>query len=27
MPALPLPEVMMILRRHGVQVRGVGQET
>jgi D-aminopeptidase len=26
MPALPLPEVMMILRRCGVLVRGVGQE-
>jgi D-aminopeptidase len=27
MPALPLPEVVMILRRHGVPVRGVGQES
>ena len=27
MPALPLPEVMMILRRHGVPVRGVGQKS
>jgi D-aminopeptidase len=26
MPALPLPEVVMILKRHGVSVRGVGQE-
>jgi len=26
MPALPLPEVVTILRRHGVPVRGVGQE-
>ncbi len=25
MPALPIPEVVMILRRHGVAVRGVGQ--
>lgn len=24
MPALPIPEVLMILRRHGVAVRGVG---
>jgi len=27
MPALSLPEVVMILRRHGVPVRGVGQES
>lgn len=27
MPALPLPEVMMILRQHGVPVRGVGQKS
>ncbi|HVH31439.1 MAG TPA: P1 family peptidase [bacterium] len=27
MPALPLPEVMMILQRHGVPVRAVGQKT
>jgi D-aminopeptidase len=24
MPALPIPEVVMVLRRHGVPVRGVG---